>query len=143
MINFSFIALGRNSVKQLIRYALVGITINLGGYLVYLLITFMGVTPKIAVTLLYFVGASVGFWGNRKLTFMHQGSLLGAGVRYIVVHFFGYILNLAILILFVDMLGYSHQWIQAFAIFAVAGYLFLAFKIFVFSNPNKSAADSL
>ena len=143
MANFSFIDPDRSSVKQLFRYALVGTTINIVGYLVYLLITFLGITPKIAVTFLYIVGASVGFWGNRKLAFMHQGSLLGSGVRYIIVHSFGYFLNLAILILFVDMFGFAHQWVQAFAIFIVAGYLFLAFKFFVFSNLNESGANSL
>jgi putative flippase GtrA len=143
MANFSFTDPDCNSVKQLFRYALVGTTINIAGYLVYLLITFLGVTPKIAVTFLYIAGASVGFWGNRKLAFMHQGSLLGSGVRYIIAHIFGYLLNLAILILFVDMLGYAHQWVQAFAVFVVAGYLFLAFKFFVFPNLSKSCADNL
>ncbi len=143
MANFSFIRPDRNSVKQLFRYALVGTTINIAGYLVYLMITFLGVTPKITETFLYIFGASAGFWGNRKLAFMHQGSLLGSGVRYIIAHSLGYFMNLVILILFVDILGYAHQWVQAFAVFIVAGYLFLAFKYFVFSNPNESGTDKL
>lgn len=141
MAEFSFTESGRDSAVQLLRYAMVGLAINVSGYLVYLLITYFGLTPKITVTMLYFVGALAGFWGNRKLTFMHQGSVFGAGARYAAAHGLGYLINLAILILFVDSLGYPHQWVQAVAVFVVAGYLFLAFKFFVFSSLKKPGVD--
>ncbi len=125
-------------LRQLIRYGLVGVAINLSGYLVYLLLTYFGVSPKITMSMLYFIGAVAGFWGNRKLTFAHQGSLLGSGARYTLAHALGYLINLTILIVFVDRLGYAHQWVQAVAIFVVAGYLFIAFKLFVFAKSNNS-----
>jgi len=128
-----------SSLQQLIRYGLVGISINLLGYLLYLLLTFTGVTPKLAMSMLYFVGAVAGFWGNRRLTFMHQGSLIASGTRYLLAHGLGYLINLTILVTFVDWLGYTHQWVQAIAIFVVAGYLFVAFKVFVFANLNGPA----
>lgn len=131
-------ATGTSSFQQLLRYGLLGITINLAGYLVYLLVTFLGVTPKITMTVLYCVGTTAGFWGNRKLIFSHQGSVVGAGVRYIIAHGFGYLINLSILVVFVDQLGYTHQWVQAVAVFVVAGYLFLVFKFFVFRNLDKA-----
>jgi len=106
--------------------------------MVYLLITYFGATPKITMTLLYGVGAAVGFWGNRKLTFAHNGSLVGAGVRYVMAHCLGYFINLAILVVLVDKLGYAHQLVQAIAILVVAVFLFLAFKFFVFTDFNVS-----
>lgn len=133
----------RSLIIQLLNYALVGIAINFSGYMFYLLFTYLGATPKITMTLLYGVGVAVGFWGNRKLTFAHKGSLLGSGVRYFIAHFFGYFINLAILIIFVDQLGYAHQWVQAIAIFFVAGFLFFAFKYFVFTDPNASNVGKL
>ena len=122
----------RESVTQLFRYALVGLLSNLAGYLIYLVLTYFGGTPKLTMTLLYGIGAAVGFFGNRSLTFEHQGSIFGAGVRYVIAHCVGYVFNLIILIVFVDKLGFAHQWVQAIAIFIVAGFLFLAFKVFVF-----------
>ena len=89
------------------------------------------------MTLLYGVGAAVGFFGNRNLTFEHEGSVMRAGGRYVIAHGVGYMINLSILILFVDRLGYAHQWVQALAVFIVAAFLFLAFKIFVFPVTNK------
>lgn len=138
MDDLPLVAKNRSSVSQLFRYAIVGIANNIAGYMFYLLITYLGATPKITMTLLYAVGAAVGFWGNRKLTFAHQGSVLGAGVRYLIAHCFGYLINLAILLVLVDQLGYAHQWVQAIAIFVVAAFLFLAFKFFVFPDRDVS-----
>ena len=50
-------------------------------------------------------------------------------------------LNLGILAIFVDHFGYAHQWVQAAAIMIVAGFLFFAFKYFVFAqaiSPDRS-----
>jgi putative flippase GtrA len=126
------------SVIQLFRYGLVGLASNLIGYLVYLCLTHFGTTPKITMSILYVVGATIGFLGNRKLTFAHKGNLLGAGVRYVIAHCFGYLINLTILVLMVDRLGYPHQWVQAAAIFVVAGFLFLVFKFFVFAEVDNA-----
>ena len=129
----------RESIAQLFRYALVGLLSNVAGYLVYLAFTYLGGTPKVTMTLLYGVGAAVGFFGNRSHTFEHHGSIIGAGVRYVIVHCIGYLLNLSILIVFVDKMGYAHQWVQAIAIFIVAAFLFLAFKEFVFPASREVA----
>ena len=136
MIDFSGDINRRRSVIQLFHYGLIGIASNLAGYIIYLLVTYLGATPKMTMSLLYGVGAVIGFLGNRKLTFAHKGSLLGAGVRYVIAHCFGYVINLVILIVMVEELGYPHQWVQAIAIFIVAAFLFLVFKFFVFRNPS-------
>lgn len=119
-------------IFQLLRYGLVGIVTNLALYFFYLLITYLGVEPKMAMTISYMVGASIGFVGHRKWTFTHKGALLGSGARYFIAHLFGYLINFLILLTFVDKLGYPHQWVQASAIIVVAGFLFVTFKYFVF-----------
>jgi putative flippase GtrA len=119
---------------QLIRYGLVGVASNAAIYLVYLLITYLGMEAKSAMTLVYIVGASIGFVGNRKWTFAHRGDSSSAALRYVLAHMFGYMLNFLILFTFVDRLGYAHQWVQAVAIIIVAGFLFVIFKYFVFNE---------
>jgi putative flippase GtrA len=128
----------RRSAKQFFRYGLVGIASNLSGYLLFLLITYWGVEPKMAMTLLYVVGATIGFIGNRQWAFAHSGTVLGAGARYVVAHMLGYLINFLLLFIFVDRLRYSHQWVQAVAIFVVAGFLFVVFKYFVFPKTASS-----
>ena len=119
---------------QLIRYGLVGVVSNAVIYLVYLLITYLGVEPKIAMTLVYIIGASIGFVGNRKWTFAHRGAFSRTALRYGLAHLSGYLLNFLILLTFVDHLGYAHQWVQAIAIIIVAGFLFIILKYLVFSK---------
>jgi putative flippase GtrA len=125
------------SVQLLIRYGLVGAISNASLYFVYLLITYFGVEPKKVMTILYVIGAFLGFIGHRKWTFTHKGALLGSGARYFIAHLFGYLINFLILLTFVDKLGYPHQWVQATAIFVVAGFLFVTFRYFVFPK-NES-----
>jgi putative flippase GtrA len=119
-------------MRQLLRYGLVGVISNLTIYIIYLLITHFGVEPKKAMTLVYILGASLGFIGNQKWTFAHRGNPASAVLRYVLAHFLGYLLNFMILFIFVDRLGYAHQWVQAVAIIIVAGFLFIVFKYFVF-----------
>lgn len=121
---------------QLIRYGLVGVASNAAIYLVYLLLTYLGMEAKAAMTLVYLIGASIGFAGNRNWTFAHRGGTSSAALRYVLAHVFGYILNFLILYTFVDRFGYAHQWVQAAAIFIVAGFLFMIFKYFVFNEKK-------
>ncbi len=143
MSNFPEIEKSKGSFKQLTRYAFIGIVSNVAGYLVYFLFTYLGATPKITMTLLYTIGATIGYVGNRNFTFSHNGNLLGSGFRYFTVHIFGYFLNLGILIIFVDLFMFPHAWVQAVAIFVVAGFLFIAFKFFVFPSLNELNVNRL
>lgn len=117
---------------QILKFAMVGLFSNACGFALYLVLTELGTTPKMTMTVLYVIGALIGFFGNRRLTFLHQGSMLGAGTRFILAHLGGYAINFLLLTWLVDRLGYPHQWVQACAILLVATYLFVALKFFVF-----------
>ena len=129
----------RTSFNQLVRFAVVGALSNLLGYALYLLITNFGASPKIAVSFLYPIGAAIGFWGNRHITFDHQGNIMSVGLRYLLAHCVGFLINWMILEVFTYQQGFAHQWVQACAIFIVAIYLFLVCKYLVF--PDKSSSD--
>lgn len=125
-----------DSLAQLVRYGLVGVVTNLSGYLIFVLVTSLGMEPKLAMTLLYLAGVGVGFWGSRSWTFRDRGSLLGSGLKYLGAHALGYLLNLTILLVFVDHFNYSSRLVQFIAVFVVAGFLFATFKYFVFMQPS-------
>jgi putative flippase GtrA len=126
-------------LKQLVRYAVVGIATNLAGYAVYLLVTWAGVEPKLAMSCLYAIGATVSFLGNRTWTFGHRGNVAGAAARFAIAHLLGYLLNLALLVVFVDRLGFPHQLVQAVAVVVVALFLFVLFRVFVFPGGRQPA----
>ena len=127
-------------LTQFRRYVVLGAGVNIIGYLLYLGVTFIGVDPKIAVTVLYGAAATITFIGNRKWTFGHEGSVNRAGIRYVLSHLAGYGLNLLILIVFVDLLGLPHQIVQAAAIVIVGVFLFLCSKFIVFRDGDNAKA---
>lgn len=126
------------SIKQLIRYGFVGLIINTIGYLTYLFFTYMGAEPKMLITIFYPIAALISFFSQRKWAFAHKGNLQKSGLRYCIAHLLGYLINLLLLFVFADKLHYPHQWVQAIAIFIVAGFLFLTFKFFVFAQQHSA-----
>lgn len=124
-------------MRQLIRYGLVGVGINLILYLGYLLIHYLGLEPKKSMSLMYLIGVSIGFYSHRQWTFAHGGDALRSIVRYVFAHLIGYFINFILLLSLVDHFGYPHELVQGAAIFVVAAFLFLVFKYWVFPVRNE------
>ena len=120
------------TIRQFVAYALIGICTNAVGYAIYLFATHVWGAPKITMTVLYIVGAYSGFIANRRFTFQHDGSMGVAGGRYIVMQLIGYLINFGMLLVFVDVLNFPHQIVQAIAIGVVAIFLFVVLRLYVF-----------
>jgi len=123
---------------QLSRYAVVGLASNALGYLLYLLLTEVGMGHKTAMTLLYGIGVLQTFVFNKRWSFRHEGPTPIALRRYITAYGVGYAINYLALWILVDKLGLPHQWVQGFMIFALAGMLFLMQKYWVFSRKVRN-----
>lgn len=127
------------TLRQVVRYGVVGVLNNLLGYLIYLLITWLWLDPKVAVTLMYPIGAVTAYFGHARYSFTYSGSPSHGIIRYAIAHVIGYGANIGMIYMFSDRLGYPHQLVQAVAIVAVAGILYLLFRYFVF--PNRPASS--
>lgn len=121
-------------MRQLIRFGLVGATSNVTAYLIYLLITYLGLEPKIAMTILFVIGAAIGFYGNRKWTFAHQGDSTRAARRFLTAYATAYLLNLSIMWVAVDHMGIAHYLVQAVNIVVISALLFVAQKYWIFAS---------
>lgn len=117
---------------QLIRYAVVGVMSNLLCYLAYLGLAALGMDPKLAMSVLYCVAVLQTFVVNRNWTFKHRGSRRAVFFRYSAAYALGYVLNLSVLYILVDLHAYPHQVIQGMMILIIAAMLFLAQKYWVF-----------
>jgi putative flippase GtrA len=120
------------ALGQIIRYGIVGVLNNLLGYFIYLLVTYFWLDPKVAITLLYPVGATTAYFGHSKYSFSRQGTKKHAPWRYIVAHLISYGVNYLMLYILWERFNFPHQAVQAGAIFVCAGVLFILFKYFVF-----------
>lgn len=130
-------------MQQLIRYGLVGVASNAAIYFVYLLITYLGVEPKTAMTLMFIIGASIGFVGNRQWTFAHRGDSTKSAHRFLVVYAVAYLLNYLCMWIAVDRMGMRHYLVQAVNIVVISVLLFIAQKywIFAFSSSDESSLE--
>ncbi|MGE9984081.1 GtrA family protein [Desulfovibrio sp. SGI.169] len=133
---------GGRSLRQLMRYGIVGVAQNAVGYGVYLFFTWLGADPKLVVGVSYPLAMLVSFLGNKKYTFDHKGGAAGAGGRFLLAHACSYGINLGMLYVCVDRFGYPHQLVQLAAIFVCAVFLFLALKFYVFATRPASARQS-
>lgn len=123
---------------QFIRYVVVGLASNAVIYLVYILLTRLGMGPKLAMSLLYGIGVLQTFVFNRKWSFKFRGAVKPALVRYFVSYAVGYVVNFLALMLLVDLAGMDHQIIQGLMIFVVAALLFVAQRYWVFPSVARS-----
>lgn len=121
------------TLRQLFSYAFIGLLTNILGYALYLLLTYFLGAPKLTMTALYSAGALISFFANRRFTFRHDGRIGVTGMRYLFAQLLGYLLNLTLLVLFVDWLGFEHQIVQAVAIVVVTIFLFVLSRFFVFA----------
>ena len=127
--------------KSFLRYAIVGFGSNLALYLFYLLLTEYFIGHKSAMTIAYIIGVMANFVFNRKWSFEHRGSVYKSMGRYLFIVLIAYVINYWALYYFVDVLGYAHQLVQVVMIFAIAIFLFLMQKIWVFGISDKHAGN--
>ena len=127
-------------IGQAIRFSVVGITSNLVLYLAYLGLTSVGLGHKIAMSILYVVGVLQTFVFNKRWTFGHHSHLSGTFARYICVYSVGYLINLSVLIVMVDRLAYSHEWVQGLTVLLVAVLVFVMQKVWVFPYQGNIRA---
>ncbi len=125
---------------QALRFTVVGVASNLLLYLLYLLLTWLGIGHKSAMTSLYLLGVLQTFVFNRSWSFQHTGRASFALGRYAVVYAAGYLLNLSLLWVAVDLFHLPHQGVQALAIVLVAASLFIMNRYWVFAPPLRSSA---
>ena len=121
---------------QVFRFAVVGFASNLVLYFVYLGLTRIGLEHKLAMSILYVVGILQTFVFNKKWTFTHHRRQMLTFMSYFSIYAFGYLLNLAVLIVMVDHLGYSHERVQGVTVLVLALLLFVLQKAWGFRSQG-------
>jgi putative flippase GtrA len=130
-------AASRSTRRQLLRFGIVGVGVNLTLYCAYRAMVGAGLDPKAAMTLAYACGVAVGFAINRHWTFGHQGVLWRNLPAYLAVYAAGYLINLAALVMFVDRMQWPHEGVQAVMVFVIAAFTFMMQKLWVFQGRAR------
>jgi putative flippase GtrA len=122
----------RREIRELLRYAIVGLSSNALLFALYLLLTRAMVGHKLAATIVYVIGTGQAFVMNKTWTFEHRGDVGVSLMRFLLVYGLGYLINIAGLVLFVDWSGYSGEYVQGILIFVIAAFIFMLQKWWVF-----------
>ena len=86
------------------------------------------------MSVLYAVGVAQTFFLNRRWSFRHQGTSGGTFRRYVVLYAVGYGLNVMLLGLLVDHLGWPHQWVMLGLMIGMVAFFFVGQKFWVFRS---------
>ena len=124
---------------ELIRYAVVGVILNMTGYIAYLLLTHFLLSPIIAMSVLYPMSILLAYFSHRKHTF--KSNPLSTRRKhfflFLLIYLIGYVLNFSSLYFFHGKLGFPHEIVQIVTIFTVAIILYLLFKSYVFCSSHS------
>ena len=131
----------KNTLTQAVRFALVGLASNALGFCWYLLLTWLGMGPKAAMSVLFLLGTLQTFLFNKRWSFQYGGNDKLVLLRYLAAYGLGYMLNLAMLIVLVDHANLPHAPVQAVMIGVVAVMMFLLQKFWVFASPSASRSE--
>jgi putative flippase GtrA len=119
--------------NELARFVIVGIANNGLLFITYIALTkLLFLDPKLSMTITYSLGILIGYFMHGNVTFIDSEFDNSSFLRFILSHGLAYVLNLLILLLFVDYFGFSHVMVQGVAVLTIAILLFLLMKYFVF-----------
>ena len=131
----------KTTLIQAMRFGLVGVASNALGFVWYLLLTWLGMGPKAAMSLLFLLGTLQTFIFNKRWSFQYSGTDRLVLLRYLTAYGLGYMLNLVMLVVLVDHAHYPHAPVQAAMIIVVAAMMFLLQKFWVFAPPSASRSE--
>lgn len=134
---------GRSAARQLFRsswrFAVVGLTSNLLGYLLFVGLSLLGASAFAALTGSFLLSMVISYFGNRGFTFAHHGSWRSSAAKFLAVAAFAYGFNFGILWLFVQLWGMPQIVVQFFAVGAVALGTFTLMRLWVFPRSSGPA----
>jgi putative flippase GtrA len=123
-----------DDLRKFVRMCCVSAIVNGIGYALYLLLTYNGLTPKLAATICFAAGVAVGFILNRQWAFRDPKYIRQTLPRYVIAYAIAYVVNIAGLYLFVDVFGYVHQIVQLMLALVIALGLYVTLRYWIFSG---------
>lgn len=120
------------TLGQFIRFGLSGVAINIALYLVYLGLTYAGLTPLLAATAVFAMGIPISLWVHGRVSFRARPANAAATALFWGAYIVGYAVQMGVLAGLHHGLGVAHALAQLIAMGIVALTLFLIQKKLVF-----------
>jgi len=121
-----------NEKWVLIRFGLVGLSVNAIGYLFYLGLLVIGITYPLAMPVSYTLTLFTGYLLHGAVTFKVDPRRRGSAMKFLVVQGSGFLLNLLLLWFLVDFVKFGPSIAQAICIVVIAMANFFVYRIWVY-----------
>jgi putative flippase GtrA len=124
-----------------LKFVAVGVTNTLGGYAFYVALLVFGLNYALALTLEYVAGIAYGFLLNKRWTFKAEGESTQQAWRFVALYGFIYVLNVTLLMLFVESRTLSPFLAQIFILSFLTLFSFVVQKRWIFSKQPTVTHD--
>lgn len=125
--------------RQVVRYALVGVSNTVISMVVYATLLALGVGYVAAVVVAYFAGVANGYTLNRRWTFLAGRFSVGSLSRYTTVQATGLALSVGLTSFFVEVLGVPELPALVLSWPPVIAVTFTATRLWAFARAPTSA----
>tara|TARA_B100001939_G_scaffold727_1_gene684 strand:- start:1350 stop:1724 length:375 start_codon:yes stop_codon:yes gene_type:complete len=119
--------------RKFISFGFVGVIQNLLGFVAYLILVSLSISPQVAVLILYPLGALISLYGNRRFTFRNSADK-NFIIKFSSIYFLGLLINLSIIQIFVSYYGYDYRLIQLIAMLLIAAGIYFSLNKFIKYN---------
>jgi len=127
-------------VKQLLRFAAVGVLNTAVGYAVIFACMYLaGLSPVASNVVGYACGLVVSYTLNRTFTFRSVAGKKREIVRFLSIFMVAYLANIGALMLLIDHVGMHKGWAQLVAGAIYTGLFYLLSKYYVFAESHSRA----
>ena len=121
--------------NQLVKFGLIGICINLLGYLIYIFIAnVITINPPISAILAGMIVAPIGFQLNKNYIFKNTIGRISLVFRYYLLYIFTILMNAINIWIFSTIIGFSHEIVAGISIIILAFTSFLIQKFCIFNK---------
>lgn len=119
-----------------IRFLISGLSANLIAFIFYLILVQLGLDPKYALTIMYWLVVLYLYVVNKLFVFNHRGSFFKSFLKFVTTYLVGYFLSIALLTVALNYFLLNHIISMVIASSVMPFYFYAAQKYVVFKTSG-------
>ena len=124
-------------ITQLLRYGSVGFITNIFGYALYIFIAnFLYFNPPIAAIMSGFLVIGISYYLNKRFSFQNNEKKISQAFQYYALYVSAIVIHALIILVFSNLMGYSHEVISGISLLIISYSLFIIQKLFIFNSKK-------
>ena len=127
----------KKTFKQFIKFGIVGCINTFSSWVFYYPLLFLGLDYRICTTIAYILSSIIGYILNKKWVFKKNVYDSNSVLKYYIVYGSSYIINMAAMYLWVDVLNLSDLIAPVLTLFITVPYNFIFSRLWVFTKKEN------